>query len=148
MKREFTGRHMVLTLVAFFGVVMAVNFTMARLAVRDFSGTVVDNSYIASQHYNDWIAIADEQAEKGWQATATLDEDVHVVLALEGLAADSIEAVAENPLRRSDDIALTMERQADGTYRSIDPLPEGRWAIRTVVTGKDGTGRFLHHIRV
>ena len=29
MKSQFTGRHMVLTLVAFFGVVMAVNFTMA-----------------------------------------------------------------------------------------------------------------------
>lgn len=148
MKRQFTGRHMVLTLVAFFGVVMAVNFTMAHLAVRDFSGTVVKNSYIASQHYNDWIATAEAQAAKGWSASVTLDEEARVTIEAEGLDAASVEAVAENPLRRSGDIVLTMERQPDGSYRSAEALPEGRWSVRSIVTGSDGEARFLHDLVV
>jgi nitrogen fixation protein FixH len=54
--RRFTGRHMTGILVAFFGVVMTVNFTMAYVAISGFGGTVVDNSYVASQNYNRWLA--------------------------------------------------------------------------------------------
>jgi nitrogen fixation protein FixH len=42
-KGKFTGWHMTTILVAFFGVVIAVNFFMARMAVGTFGGTVVDN---------------------------------------------------------------------------------------------------------
>ena len=39
MRREFTGRDMAKILVAGFGVVVAVNFGMATIAARSFSGT-------------------------------------------------------------------------------------------------------------
>ncbi|HMP45265.1 MAG TPA: FixH family protein, partial [Sphingopyxis sp.] len=42
-RRSFTGWHMTAILVGFFGVVMAVNFTMARLAMSTFGGKVVEN---------------------------------------------------------------------------------------------------------
>jgi nitrogen fixation protein FixH len=54
MGRQFTGgtwRRMV----AFFGVVIAVNLTMARLAIGSFGGVVVENSYVASQKFNGWL---------------------------------------------------------------------------------------------
>ena len=57
MRREFTGRDMAKILVAGFGLVVAVNFGMATIAARSFSGTVVDNSYIASQKFNGWLAM-------------------------------------------------------------------------------------------
>lgn len=148
MKRSFTGRHMLLTLVAFFGIVMAVNFTMARIAIGGFSGTVVDNSYIASQRYNDWLEAASRQADMGWSARVALDADAHVVLVADGFDAASVEAVAENPLRRSGDVALVMERQADGSFRSTRPLPAGRWSVRSIVDGVDGRARFLHDLRI
>ena len=53
--RPFTGYHMTAILVAFFGVVIVVNFVMARYAVATFGGTVVDNSYVASQEFNGWL---------------------------------------------------------------------------------------------
>ena len=55
MTRRFTGRHMLVLMLAFFGVVVAVNLLMATLATRTFGGTVVDNSYVASQRYNRWL---------------------------------------------------------------------------------------------
>jgi nitrogen fixation protein FixH len=50
--RPFTGRHMALILVAFFAVVVGVNVTMAVLARKSWTGLVVQNSYVASQHFN------------------------------------------------------------------------------------------------
>jgi nitrogen fixation protein FixH len=43
---------MAMILVAFFAVVIAVNLLMARLAISTFGGVVVENSYVASQHFN------------------------------------------------------------------------------------------------
>lgn len=51
----FTGKRMTAIFVAGFGIVIAVNLTMAMMAVGSFHGTVVDNSYVASQHYNGWL---------------------------------------------------------------------------------------------
>lgn len=50
--RPFTGRHMALILVTFFAVVVGVNVTMAVLARKSWTGLVVQNSYVASQHFN------------------------------------------------------------------------------------------------
>ena len=86
---KFTGWHMTAILVAFFGIVIAVNFTMARLAVTSFGGTVVDNSYVASQHYNDWLAAADRQERLGWTVKASLSADRHVAVQVE-LAGQSL----------------------------------------------------------
>ena len=44
MTKAFTGRHMAAIMVAFFGVIIAVNFTMARFATATFGGRVVENS--------------------------------------------------------------------------------------------------------
>ncbi|TGV41583.1 cytochrome oxidase, partial [bacterium M00.F.Ca.ET.168.01.1.1] len=38
--REFTGRHMLVIILAFFGVVIAVNLTMATLASTSWTGLV------------------------------------------------------------------------------------------------------------
>ena len=68
MTRPFTGRHMFATLVVFFGIVIAVNFTMASYATTTFGGLVVENSYVASQKFNRWL---DEAAAEGavWHET-------------------------------------------------------------------------------
>eukprot|EP01035_Chromulina_nebulosa_P040301 gene40301-54499_t len=51
---------------AFFAVVIGVNMLMASDAIRTFGGTVVDNSYVASQQYNGWLAEARVQRLYGW----------------------------------------------------------------------------------
>lgn len=50
--RAFTGRHMLATILTFFGVVIAVNLTMATLASTSWTGLVVENTYVASQQFN------------------------------------------------------------------------------------------------
>src|SRR3546814_2709482 len=67
-------------LIAFFGVVISINMVMASFALSTFGGTVVDNSYVASQHYNKWLARADAQDRLGWDKSIAVDEGRHVRL--------------------------------------------------------------------
>ena len=66
---EFTGRHMLVIMLAFFGVIIAVNLTMASFANSSWSGLVVKNSYVASQEFNEKAAAGRAQAALGWSAT-------------------------------------------------------------------------------
>lgn len=129
--RRFTGWHMLATMVAFFGVIMAVNFTMARVAVSSFGGVVVDNSYVASQEFNDWLDQAEAQAELGWEVTSQWREDGRVVVTAANVPEPAeVTAMARHPLGRMPDVSLAFERMEDGSYLSAEALPEGRWTLR------------------
>jgi nitrogen fixation protein FixH len=142
MTRRFTGWHMFAILVAFFGTVIAVNFVMAYYATRTFGGTVVDNSYVASQEFNRWLAAAHAQDKLGWTKHVALDATRHVTISvsadsrrLVGLSAD---AVARHPLGREADIPMRFVPVGPDRLRSTNALPAGRWLVHlTVRSGAD-----------
>ena len=131
---KFTGWHMTAILVAFFGVVMAVNFTMARMAVSSFGGTVVDNSYVASQKYNRWLNAAAQQDKLGWKVSASVDAERHVRIDARsnGVMLEQVTAVGDalHPLGRAADVPLVFAATPQGYLLSTKPLPAGRWNLR------------------
>lgn len=133
MTRKFTGRHMAAILVAFFAVVIAVNFTMAWFASATFGGTVVDNSYVASQQFNGWLKEARTERALGWSIDLKRAPTGGLGAALrapEGfLAGATIVATARHPLGRQADIALSFRPLGDGRYTSNERLPAGRWIV-------------------
>lgn len=134
--RPFTGRHMAAIMVAFFGVVIGVNVFMAHLATSSFTGEVVENSYVASQHFNRWLDEAKREQALGWQAGAERIDDGRVVLTLVGLPADAkVMAWARHPLGRVADRALEFRPVAGrrGHFVSVEALPAGRWRLRIEV---------------
>ncbi len=133
MSRHFTGRDMLLVMVGFFGLVIGVNFTMAFLASDSFGGTVVANSYVASQKYNGWLQAARDQKALPWQAEQALAADRHVLLHVTGDGSFVASGTAQHPLGRAGDVPLSFVARADGTLRSTTPLPPGRWQVRTSV---------------
>ena len=130
--KSFTGRHMTAILCAFFAVVITVNLAMARLASGTFGGVVVENSYVATQHFNRWLDQAEVQKALGWKAGVRRGADDRVVLSLTGVpdGVVSVTALARHPLGRMPDQPLTFARQADGSWHSAAPLPAGRWRLR------------------
>jgi len=132
-QRLFTGRHAAMILVAFFGTVISVNIVMASFALSTFGGTVVDNSYVASQHYNEWLARADAQDRLGWDRNVTVDADRHVRLAVrkDGAVVEGLRIVAtlRHPLGQTPARAMRFAPAADGTLRSLGALPAGRWQL-------------------
>lgn len=130
MTRRFTGRHMTAILLAFFGVVVAVNFTMATFATRTFGGVVVENSYVASQKYNGWLKAAREQGALGWKAKARLDADRRVTVEV-SLPGATVTGYAEHPLGREADVPLKFTGVE--SFRSQNSLPAGRWTVHLLV---------------
>jgi len=131
--RRFTGWHFTAIIVGFFGVVIAVNVTMAMFATRTFGGVVVENSYVASQHYNGWLEAARKQDRLGWEIKPTLDTQRRILVSVNVNGA-RVSGFARHPLGRAADVPLTF----GSGRRSAEALPPGRWAIHLLVRrGRD-----------
>ncbi|KRA84483.1 FixH family protein [Altererythrobacter sp. Root672] len=131
MSRQFTGWHMATILVAFFGIVIAVNFTMARYASSTFGGIVVENSYVASQKFNGWLDAAKAQEALGWNAVTTWRPDGRLAVAVTGAPAGTkLTGVARHPLGRVADIPIAFGGIGERRFLSREALPEGRWILR------------------
>ncbi len=143
--RPFTGWHMTAILVAGFSVVIAVNMAMATLAVRSFGGAVVENSYVASQKFNGWLAQARAQEKLGWVDRVSLDTARHVRMEL-NVAGAQISAVAQHPVGRTPDIMLRLHEAAPGVYVSDRALPAGRWQLRFELHHDAGKKHLLREI--
>ena len=128
----FTGRHFAVIIVAFFAVVISVNVYMARAASSTFGGVVVENSYVASQNFNTWLAEAEKEKALGWNATAARLADNRISVMLAGAPASGVDLVviARHPLGRAPDQELLFTRQADGSFVSDRALDSGRWRLR------------------
>lgn len=131
--KAFTGWHMTTILVAFFAVVVTVNFVMARFALSTFGGAVVENSYVASQHYNEWLQRAAAQDRLGWSRTVVLGADRRVQLTIgeEGrpLAGVAVTATLSHPLGRTPPTAVHFVPAAGGVLISRERVPAGRWRL-------------------
>ena len=132
-QRPFTGRHAAAILIVFFGVVITVNIIMARYALVTFGGTVVDNSYVASQHYNEWLARAATQDRLGWERSVAVDAERHIRLSIrkDGKELDGlrVRATLSHPLGRVEPRPLHFLIAPDGSLRSAEALPVGRWRL-------------------
>ena len=147
MKKPFTGRHMWAVMICGFGVVVAVNFYMASLAVRGFGGVVVENSYVASQDFNGWLSAAREQEQLGWSAQAVRQADGNVRIVTSGVPADAgVSVQFRRPLGKPETINLGFDAAAPGEYVSSASVPSGRWIARIAILSADD--RWTEEVRL
>ncbi|WP_234036094.1 FixH family protein [Porphyrobacter sp. YT40] len=117
-----------------FAVVIAVNLFMAWNAVGGFHGTVVDNSYVASQSYNGWIAKAEASKALGWQALPHRRADGRVVIETIAVPeAATITAAAERPLGAREGTALRFVPEGQGRWVSTQAIAPGRWQLHIAI---------------
>ncbi len=144
------GSHMLMIFVAFFGVIAAVNFTMASYATSGFSGTVVDNSYVASQKFNGWLDAAKHQDQLGWKPDVSRDENGRILISVKDAAGNPLnvraDGEAQHPLGRKDNMPLAFTTVGDGLLRSDASLPEGRWQIYLTIENGDQAMRIREDI--
>ncbi|GIX19023.1 FixH family protein [Erythrobacter cryptus] len=132
--RAFTGRHMAWVLIGGFAVVIAVNVLMASLAVSSFHGTVVDNSYAASQNYNAWLTRAKATAALGWQVEVRRAAGGWVEITAPRVPESAaITAAAERPLGPREATQLAFVPLGEGRWRSTQALAPGRWRVRLAI---------------
>ncbi len=143
--RQFTGRHMLFAMLAFFGVIIIVNLTMATVASRSWTGLVVKNSYVASQAFNRELEQAKLQAARGWTGDITY-RDGAVVLSLTDKAGQPVildRSVAEigRPAYEQADHRVVMVHQGNGIYHAKDALQPGIWQVSVRGTSSQGDYR-------
>lgn len=130
-KREFTGWHMLAIMVTFFSVIIAVNLTMAFFARSSWTGFVVENTYVASQQFNQKAAEGRAQAALGWNPEfAIADGMVQYRLIDSGgnvVAAKQVTANFRRPASASEDQEVVLARQPDGSFSAPVELRDGQW---------------------
>lgn len=141
---------MLFAMVAFFGVIFAVNLTMAVIAGRSWTGLVVKNSYVASQEFNGELAKARAQKAHGWTTHLTYRESV---LSFEIAGADGapvnnaiVHARIGRPAYEKEDYTVEFARQGRGVYISRDPLKPGLWML--TIEADDGDFHYRRDARL
>ena len=131
---RFTGYHMLACMFAFFGVIIVVNFTMASFASKSWTGLVVKNSYVASQKFNDELALAQAQKARGWRSTVTYEEG-KLAFALfdkagQPIAADKIVLSIGRPAFEQLDQVIEMQAAMPPASLASLQLEDGSWALK------------------
>lgn len=154
-QREITGRFVLICMVAFFGIVTAVNGVMMTLAIRSFPGIDPRNGYERSQGYNAEIAAARRQAESGVNATTGLrlrDGSLTIEATLTdrtgtGLAQQDVEVALLHPSDRRKDRQVKLNEIGSGRYQgTLDSFDAGSWIVEIRAT-RDGQQRYYSRAR-
>ncbi len=131
---RFTGWHMLACMIAFFGVIITVNFTMAYMASGTWTGLVVKNSYVASQKFNGELKDAQLQAESGIRSRLTYADGELVIRVSNrdgtGILPSQAEAWIGRPAFEQQDRILRADCQDGGLCVVRSDLKPGLWAIR------------------
>jgi nitrogen fixation protein FixH len=137
--KPLTGGKVLFMLLAFFGVVIAVNGMMAKLAIQTLPGTEVDSAYGASLAYETEITAAHDQNARNWKVDAHIQRGPNGGASLEVEARDnsglpvsglSFDGRFERPADRRADQAVALAEVASGLYRGNVPLiGPGQWDL-------------------
>lgn len=133
--RPFTGWYMLAIMVAFFGVIISVNLLMATFANTSWTGLVVQNTYVASQQFNERVAESRAQAALGWKGTLTIaNGNIRYSLTDASGAPvliDGVTASFRRPAYEAEDWQVALQRDVDGTFSIATPIRDGIWIVGT-----------------
>lgn len=139
MMTELTGKHVLAITVSAFAVIIAVNLTLAWKAVSTFPGLEVQNSYVASQGFNDRKAA---QEALGWTMMPGYDSG-RMTLAFNDRAGlpvkvTALEVLVGRTTETTDDVwpAFALE---GGIYAADVNLARGKWMVKVTAQSSEGT---------
>ena len=141
-EKQFTGKHMLISIVSFFAVIFAVNLLLAYLANSTWPGLVVENGYVASQSFGKALEHAKAQEALGWTVTMTHGGG-RIVMSFADRASQKLNAlVVSGQLRRPTtgklDQALTFAGSGAGVYEAPVTLQPGVWEVEIDASGAAG----------
>lgn len=131
-ERRFTGRHMLVIMLAFFGVIIAVNVVMMTFALRSWTGLVVPNTYVASQQFNQRSQEGRAQAALGWRGELAIREGrISYALVSAGQAPVPLDGVTATLRRPVGEEVLTVELEpaGAGVFEAALAPADGLWIV-------------------
>ena len=151
--KRITGRHVLLMLVAFFGVMLVANTAFVFVAVRSFPGEAEKKSYLQGVRFNETLAARAEQEKLGWRAEIAGFDETHVELRFfdasgEALAGLTVAGELQRPAFDGADQPLIFTETALGVYRAdVNALEKGAWDLSGAADDEAGR-QFVFEARV
>jgi len=139
MTREFTGWHMLALMVGGFGIIVAVNLTLAYNAVATFPGVEARNSYQVSQTFE-----ADRAAQDAlrWETAASIRDGALTVTILDQGGApvqpEITRAILGRATNTSQDTTPAFVWNGTSFVAPVE-MHEGYWNLRLEILAEDGT---------
>jgi nitrogen fixation protein FixH len=133
---EIKGRHVLIGLVAFFGLIFLANGIFLYFALTTFGGGDTSNSYRKGLHYNDTLAAAARQAERGWKAELTYDAKAgRFALGLRDMSGEPVGGLHINadvgrPATDREDLSAEFREIEGGLYVAELRLTPGQWVVQ------------------
>lgn len=142
-ERKFTGTHMLVAMLCFYGVIITVNLTLAYFATGTWTGLVVKNSYVASQQYNEKLAEVRRQQDTGWSSQFDYNGEKaqFALLTREGSALRGFDVKARfsRPTHENEDHDTEMVEVTEG-YETAIRLAPGVWNVEVTARASENQG--------
>lgn len=129
------GHHVLIAVVAFFGVIFAVNAVLVWQAVATHSGLVASEPYRKGLGYNRRIEADERQQALGWTSEAAVDPGSAIAVTLAGpdgqpVSGLSLSGAIGRPSTGRSDVALRFVEHAPGRYVALlGGLEAGAWLL-------------------
>lgn len=130
--KPFTGWHMLIIMLSFFGVIIIVNLTMATLATKSWTGLVVKNGYIASQQFNNNQAAQEKLLAAGWKSKLDYHDGTFTLSLLaheKPISGCAVASILSRPVHENSNRALQFKENNAGQYIANSALSSGRWTL-------------------
>ncbi|WP_017931800.1 FixH family protein [Robiginitomaculum antarcticum] len=155
--KELTGKHVLVMVLVFFGVIIGVNAIFIAKAVQSFSGEDIKGSYRQGLEYNKTLSARAQQTQLGWQVKTNWIEESEgrqrfVVLLMDksGNAVRSlnVEGTFRHPTDLSKDLSVKFSNLGDGRYEAMVNLSNGQWQLKAKATDDTHSFHFVDHITI
>lgn len=150
---ELRGMHVLVTLLAFFGAIIAINVAFAVAAAKSFPGEDVRRSYLQGLNYNETLAERRAESARGWRAGVEADWQAEAIIVRivdaegRGIAGLTMEGALRRPLDARQDAPLAFTDLGGGDYRAAIPNgAPGAWELRA--EARRGDERFTFSRRM
>jgi nitrogen fixation protein FixH len=136
LAKGIEGRHVLIGLVAFFGVMLVANGIFVYYALETFAGGDTSDPYRKGMHYNETLAEAARQDERGWRAEliygaktgqlalSLTDKDGQPVSGLH------LSATVSRPATDRQDLRASFSEAQAGNYAAELRLAPGQWVVQ------------------
>jgi nitrogen fixation protein FixH len=150
---RLTGRHVLIALLTFFGIVIAVNAAFVHIALSSWTGLTDHDSYRTGLSWNRTLERDAAQTALGWTSDVATrvvlgadgDRSLGVSLTLRDSAGRPVRGLAftgeaRHPVIEADDRMLEFSESAPGVYVATAVLPgAGDWELKLTAKRPDGT---------
>jgi len=144
-KSKFTlnGRHIVVTLLVFFGVIFAVNGLFLYKSISSFPGEDIKQSYRQGLAYNETLESRAAQRASGWKAGLDINGEI-IKLSIKDTGGVPVRGLSvtgqlKHPTQTELDTPLTFLAQSDGSYwANLDSNVKGKRILNTKAATTDG----------